>query len=77
MENSPVVLKHLIDRFRVELSTLYPVSEIMQFVYFLAEEHLAWNKASVHARYDTVISAPIIGHFEAALKRLAAEEPIQ
>ncbi len=77
MENSPVVLKHLIDRFRDKLGTLYPASEIMQFVYFLAEEHLAFTRASVHASYNAVLSAPVIGHFEAALNRLAAGEPVQ
>lgn len=77
MEKQPVLLKHIINNFRIVLCELYEDGEILNFIHYLAEDILGWDRVAVHVNYDAAIEPVSVGRFDAALKRLATAEPIQ
>lgn len=70
-------LQALKNKYRVELATLYPISEIDTFFFWLLEEKLNFSKKDYFLRTDCFLEEAQIYYFEEALDQLREEKPIQ
>ena len=70
-------LKGLKGHFSEKLKDQYPPEEIQSFFSILSEKFLGYNRFQVSLNSEEIIKTEIIGYFEAALQRLANNEPVQ
>lgn len=63
--------------FIEELSSIYPKTEIDSFFFLLIEEYLDFQRVDSVLKADFIIPSEVLTDFNAAIKRLKNEEPIQ
>ncbi|MCH3885593.1 peptide chain release factor N(5)-glutamine methyltransferase [Tenacibaculum aquimarinum] len=72
-----MTLKDFKSNFSEQLSSTYPQTEIDTFFFLLIEEYLDFQRVDSVLKADFIIPSEVLTDFNAAIKRLKNEEPIQ
>ena len=77
MTQSTLNVSSVVQRYRSELFSIYPVREIEQFIALVFDDVMHFSKIEIFMNGDTLVSTVHLALFETVLEGLKEQQPIQ